>query len=384
MAFLSCRRSVKKQMNWRFLLAVGILSGTIIGAGVFSLPYIFSVTGAVYGLICLVVVFSVYAVTYSMYADLLLLETKRHDFLFLAKKHLPPAVSPFANAVVLGGLVFALVVYLALIPSFVFFALGVSGWWVVFLFWLFSSLFLFIKTDSLGVAEIIVIVSIIAAVAFMMFLGFRFSFGRVNFLPSPFNSAMFFLPFGPLLFSFAGRSALGSVVEVWREAKSKLRRFSIKSAITAGVFIPAAVYILFIFSVLKIAPAASEDAISALLFLPLYAKTIIGIVGFLTIWTSYVMLESNVKNILVYDARVPKILAFGIPLVFPLVLFAAGFNNFLETISIAGGVFVAIESIVVVWMWRSAFKNSPRRPLTIPLFLIFGIAFLYAVSRVFV
>ena len=82
MAFLSCRRSVKKQMNWRFLLAVGILSGTIIGAGVFSLPYIFSVTGAVYGLICLVVFAAVYAVTYSMYADLLLLETKRHDFLF--------------------------------------------------------------------------------------------------------------------------------------------------------------------------------------------------------------------------------------------------------------------------------------------------------------
>ena len=57
-----------------FIVAIALLAGTIIGAGIFSLPYVFKVVGFWVGVLCLVLFTGVYTVIHLMYAAVI----KRH------------------------------------------------------------------------------------------------------------------------------------------------------------------------------------------------------------------------------------------------------------------------------------------------------------------
>ena len=60
------------------ILAISVLSGTIIGAGVFALPYVFARTGFWLGLVYLAVFGLVYFFVHLMYAELLRKYGGRH------------------------------------------------------------------------------------------------------------------------------------------------------------------------------------------------------------------------------------------------------------------------------------------------------------------
>ncbi len=368
-------------MNRHSIISIGLLSGTVIGAGVFSLPYVFSMLGIITGLIYLVFFAAVYAVLYIMYASLIRKEAGKHDFFFLAKKYLPKAIYKPVRISVFGGLIFALVVYIALIPSFFSFALGMNGGWIPLAFWAFSSVFFFVKAESLGIAESVGTIGIICAVFALIFASFFLPSFPVRSLPSNATLTLFFLPFGPILFSFAGRSAISRIVVIW---KNSGKSFSINKSIIAGIFIPAVVYIFFILSVLLISPSVTEDAISGLYFLPFGLRIVLGVIGFLTLWTSYIMLGTNIRDILLFDTKLSKALAFGLPIVCPLLLFVSGFNNFLTVLSIAGGIFVSFESIAVVWMWTRAYPKNRWKFISIPLLIVFEIAFVYSILEIFI
>src|SRR3989344_5119542 len=101
-----------------FILAVGTLSGTIIGAGGFSLPYLFSKVGLIAGLIYLLVFSVVYFFIHLMYAQILVAEKNEHQFFYYARKYLSKFWAWVASWAILGELVLALTVYLILAPVF--------------------------------------------------------------------------------------------------------------------------------------------------------------------------------------------------------------------------------------------------------------------------
>ncbi len=371
-------------MNIRLILGAGLLAGTIIGAGIFSLPYVFSEIGVVFGIGYLVFFGFLYAFLYGMYASVLSSERGYHDLFFLAKKYLPRFAVPIVKANTLFGVLFALLAYLALIPSFVSFASGVEGWWVIAVFWAICSAFFFVRAALLGWAEFLATASIISAVFFILFFAFRSGFDMPEMASPGAHIGAFLLPFGPILFSFSGRSAVAGVVRIWKEARRERSPFKLTSAIRIGVFIPVVTYIVFVFAIISLSPiSVSEDALSGLLFLPFYAKIILGVVGFLTLWTSYIMLGTNIKDILLFDSRLPAIFAFSIPAVIPPILFFSGFDSFMEALSISGGIFVAVEGIVITWIWLRAFpRNRKRWYAAIPI-AAFVISFVYTCSKIF-
>lgn len=370
-------------MNTYSMLGIGLLSGTIIGAGIFSLPYVFSQIGIFAGIGYLILFASIYASVYSMYASLLAKEEGAHDFFFLAKKYLPVWAVPTVIVTTIGGLLFALLAYLTLISPFVSFAWGVGGWWIIFIFWVVSSLFIFVKVNALGWAEFFGTASILCAVLFIAFL----AFGSLASAQAPSSGgivsfSLILMPFGPILFSFAGRSAISQVVRIWKEGK---KAFSLYAVIRGGVFIPAVVYIIFALSIIVLSPySVSGDSLSGLVTLPFYAKTILAIVGFFTLWTSYIMLTNNTRDILLYDMRFPKVIAFGVPILIPLFLLFLGLDDFMEVVEIAGGIFVALEGLFMVWMWYRAFPRHPLRKYAYIPIAVFAVSFIYICTTLFV
>ena len=371
-------------MKKNLILASGLLAGTIIGAGIFSLPYIFKQLGIVPGLFYLLVFAASYIFIYIMYSQLLMEIKDNNDFLFLIKKYFTPFFSKIISFSSFCGLLFALLAYLVLSPSFFDFGFNLTGSITLFIFWALSSSFFFLKLKWLGFAEFAGAFSIFAIVVALFVYGFFFN-GSFDFELFPLfppgegmDWKLFVLPFGPVLFSFAGRSAVTNVVRKWREKKN----FSIKKSVGFGVSAPLIIYLLFIFAILSISPQISEDTMSLLHFLPVSLKILLGFLGLLTLVTSYGMLGGNIKDILIFDLKTGKYIGFVVPLLFPPLLFLLGIKSFISILGIAGGIFVALETISIIVMWRKAFPEHKLRPLTIPLFAIFSTGLFYEIISI--
>ncbi len=364
-------------MNKNFLLAIGFLAGTIIGAGIFSLPYVFSQLGLLNGFFYLIFFAFVYFAVYLMYAKLVQTSKEEHRFFYLAKKFLPKRFSGFASVLVLGGLLLTLTIYLILAPTFFELITDIPGFSSLLVFWVAGSVFIFVKLSWQGLAEFFGAVGIIAIVAII------FGVGGTSSLEVPFfkglNMTSLFLPFGPLLFAFAARSAIPKVVDEYRVAKRSGKSFPLGKAIFLGTFIPVIVYALFVVGILRLSSSVSPEALNSLSFLSSEILTLIGIMGLLTLWTSYFMIGANVREMLKNDLRAPGWLSALVVLSAPLVFYFAGFQNFLTAVSFTGGVFLGLEGIFVISMWRKAFPQASWRWVSWPLYLVFSVALVYAV-----
>lgn len=358
-------------------MAASILAGTTIGAGIFSLPYVVSVVGLLTGLFYLIFFAFIYFAIYLMYASVLRLRSGRHDFSYFAGLYLPRYISKFASFAILTETIFVLTIYLILAPTFLSLVTEINLFAAVLIFWLLGSIFIFASLASQGIAELLGIIAIIFFVFIAIFLGGGIGF-NVPFFKS-ISVSSFFLPFGPLLFSFAARVAVSRMVDEERAAKKAGRPFSFRGAVFLGTFIPALVYLLFILGVLGLVPNVTPEALDSLEGLPAPLLAIFGFLGLITIWTSYFIIGANFREILVEDKKARPWIASALVLILPLGLYFAGLRDFLPTLSFTGSVFLGLEGIFLIMMWRRAFPNHPQKWLSWPLYLVFALALSYAV-----
>ncbi|MEK9194441.1 MAG: aromatic amino acid transport family protein [Patescibacteria group bacterium] len=363
-------------MNKGFFFATAILAGTIIGAGIFSLPYVVSRIGVLSGLFYLIIFALVYFAIHLMYARLVELEPSKHNFFYLAKNYLQKPWGEIASFVILAELILVLAVYLILAPNFIRLVFPLDLNLSIFIFWFVGSLFIFSTLNFLGWAELAGTLGIFAIILLVFFAG-----GTGPIKTPPFQSLdwkLFFLPFGPLLFSIAGRPAIHKVVETHRAEVIKSSGFSLRGAIFWGTMIPAIIYFLFVLGVLRLNPNVGVDTISSLNLTP-ELFTILGVLGFITLWTSYFMIGASVKDILRFDLKWSPIATAFVVLFLPLGLYFAGLENFFTAVGLTGGIFLALEGIFVISMWRKAFPTNRFRDFALPLYLVFLGAIVYEI-----
>jgi tyrosine-specific transport protein len=359
-------------MKRDFLLAAGLLAGTTIGAGIFSLPYVFSRLGLVSGLFYLIAFATVYFFIHLMYGRLLQAQPGEHQFFYLAKKYLPEKLSGFASFAILGELVFVLTVYLILAPTFFEAIFGFSKnimFLGLVLFWLAGSIFTFMKLKWLSWAELLGVMSVIGIVAVIVISSLNFSLQTPSF--KRIDWPAFFLPFGPLLFSMSGRPALHKVIEEYRKAKKEGRDFSLGGVIFVGTLVPAVIYFLFVVGVLRLNPSITPAVLDGLRFLTPVIYTSLSVLGIITLWTSYSMIGVNVRDILRLDLKCPRWASVCLTIFPPLLLFFLGFRNFLPMLTFTGSIFLGLEGIFVVAMWRKAFPESGWRRISPLLYVVF-------------
>jgi amino acid permease len=364
-----------------FFLAVGIITGTIIGAGIFSLPYVFKELGILTGFLYLIVFALIYYLIHRRYAEILRSDDwEEHHFSYFAKKHLSRFWGKVASGLVIFELIFTLTIYLILSKSFADLISGGTGVWVVFVFWILSSVLIFSRSSLTGWSELLGGLGIILIALFILMAGGQG--GEIE-LPTtkPINLFLFFLPFGPLLFSFSGRAAVSKVVTFYKACPPE-KKFPLKKAIFWGTILPIFIYSIFITGVLQITPDVSPDTLGSLTGLPQNILLLIGITGLLTLWTSYFVLGGNLYDILRFDVLKKNIPAGLIAVLAPVAFYLLGFKNFIATVSIAGGFLLAFEAIFINIIWVKV-KGLKRFFWTIFLCLIFVTSILYQLLKVF-
>ncbi|MEK7624529.1 MAG: aromatic amino acid transport family protein [Patescibacteria group bacterium] len=371
--------------NWcggEFLEASAVFVGTIIGVGIFGLPYIASKAG--FGI--MIVYFFVLTILVIV-IHLLLAEVSRNTDKIAripgyAEEYLGKGWGKFSLIVSSSGLIGALLAYIILGGKFLtwYFAPYFGGGELVYtlLYFAFGSYLIYKGIKGIAKTELIMVLTFMLVL--LLFFSRGLPFLRLENLFT-FDPHYLVLPYGAVLFSLWGLSLVPQVKEMTGGEKKKLRLI-----ISSGIALTGIFYILFILIILGVSgPKTSLDAFSG------FALTVgdkiapLGFVfGILTTFTSFIALGLSLKKTFQYDLKMTEKASWFIACFSPLLLYFLGNKNFLEVISLTGAVMLGIEAIIVIFIYKKFFekKFQKKAPLWIyPLasfFLIGLISYIFS------
>ncbi len=350
-----------------FIYALSVLSGTIIGVGFFSLPYITSRVGIGIMLGYFLVLGVLVVLIHLCFGELCL---KTPDFKRLpgfAKLYLGNWGEKIAVISAIFGGLGIILAYLIVGSEFLKELLSPVFGGNIFVY----ALFYFVA----GAVLIYGGISAIAKVEFwgiilffaILFIVFFESLSRIklsNFaIASDFKQ--FFLPYGPILFSLWGIPLVPEAEETLGKNK---RLFKI--LIPVAILIPVLIYFLFIFLILGITGSQTTESALAGLgnFLSPTLVSLTLLFGILTTFTSFIALGLTLRNVFNYDLKMSKGTSWLITCFVPLILFLAGIKSFIPIISFVGACLLGIDGILILLMYQKI-KTGMRRILTYPLIL---------------
>ncbi|MGC9046672.1 MAG: aromatic amino acid transport family protein [Minisyncoccia bacterium] len=347
-----------------------ILASTIIGAGIFALPYVYAQIGLITGIIYLTVFTIIYITLHQMYFNVLNAQNSEHQIAFLFKKYLQYPYSFLSTIIILLKLIFVLTVYLILSITFsqlIF--IKIPPIYLLFIFWALSSIFIFVKISTIGFAESIGIFSMIAIVLIIMLFSFQYH-NNIKLIAN-FNLSNLLTPFGLLLFALSGRPAIHKVLEELKTAKNKNN--IAKKSIILGTTIPAILYLIFVIGVLKINPLITPETLNSLSLSPIIT-IFLAILGLIVLWTSYFVVGANIYDMLRLDFKIKKYIAALSVLSLPIIFYFLGFNKFLPTLNFVSGIFLGLEGILIIRLWQKAFPQHKLYKFSWLLYIIFIIS----------
>lgn len=330
------------------LLPASILAGTIIGAGMFSLPFIFNQAGFFAGLFYLTVFSSFYIFIYFLYAEVILNTSGEHRFVGYARIYLG---KPGFWAALLFGLLelfFVLTIYLILAPSFLNLIYSGGAVYQLLIFWVLGSAAILSGTRKIAFTEFLIVIGMMAIIALIGWLGLV-GFQLPEFSLENFNLRQWTAA-GPILFALSGAVVIPEVVSYFKELGAGFSY--LKPSLALGGILPAIAYLIFIVGVLGLSPVVSEDAVSGLaMAAPAPVLVLIGVLGFLSLISSYIAIGLNARRVLEYDLALNQNLSKFLIVFLPITLYFLGFNNFIPAVTFVGLIFLPLEIIFIILMW---------------------------------
>lgn len=380
-----------------FVLPTSLLAGTIIGAGIFSLPYVFIQAGVGLSFIFLAVFGLVYAAIHLMYGDLVIKNGDEHRFAGLAKIYFGKLGYRLSVLITVVEMFFVLTIYLVLSSSFIsLVAPNLPAVYQVVIFWWIGSIIVFSGTKRVAFFELLAIIGILAAIVTVAWLGLPHFFEK-SFVFSSSSRALWLLPFGALLFAISGRPAIPSVIHYFRRIGVSLEKS--KSPIIWGTLIPVIAYGAFVAGALGLSGTVTPDAITGIvkaISSPAIVATL-AVLGILSLISSYFAIGLDVFYSLQLDLKFSKKFSVFLVILLPLFIYFLDLGSFIVLVEIAGGLFIGLEGIMILAMWSKMKKGlsqtgvsgpgmiSLKSPvLKIFLYLVFGTSIAYALySQIF-
>ncbi len=359
----------------KFIYAVSILTGTMVGASLFALPHITTQVGIELMLVYFSVIGLVSVSIHTFFSDLALKTRDNIRLPGFAETHLgswAKNITIFTGIIGLSGSVLAYIILGGEFLSGLFGDhFGGGAFEYSILYWFLGAVFIYFGIKAIEKVELVGIVGFL----FVLFL--ILIRGRTVIDPSIFTNidggASLFLPYGAVLFSLWGAALIPEIEEVLVEKKEKLKWVG---PVSVGLAI--LIYLFFIFIVVGITGIeTSEEAIFGLV--DYLENGIIGLAlvfGLLATFTSFVTLGLTLKKILWFDLGLCEKKAWGIVAFTPLIFFIFGLNNYIAVISFVGAMVLAVDAILITIMYQK-YKPARYKFLTYPVITIFALGIIY-------
>ncbi|MFH1461268.1 MAG: aromatic amino acid transport family protein [Patescibacteria group bacterium] len=368
----------------RFVYALATLTGTIIGVGLFSLPYIASKVGIWVMLFYFLILSLVSILTSLIYGEIVLRTKGFHRFAGYAERYLglPGKIIGFIFTGL--SLIGAILAYLVVGGQFLFslFQPILGGSYLIYVLIYFSlgAFLIYFGIKGIAQTELCCLLLFLLALGLIFWRGFS-SIDLNNLLA--FDAKYFFLPYGAILFSL---SSAGIIPEIKEMLSNDLK--SLKKVILLSSLIAVFTYLVFILVITGITGEnTSTEAITGLKgSLNNGIVSLILIFGFLTTFTSYLTIGLSLKKTLWYDLKIKESLAWAIACFSPLILFLLGVKDFIAIVSLVGGVALGAGLIFTIFIYHQARKKGELKPaysLNLPKILTYGLILFFVLGIIY-
>ncbi len=349
-----------KKTDFSFIKATSILIGTIVGAGIFSLPYAFSKSGFIVGIVYLLLLSLVFLIIKNCYAEVILRTNQELEMAGYVEKYLGRKGKILITLSLILGIYGALVAYVIGVGGFLHSLLnpvlgGSQIFWSV-LFWGLASLLVLKGIGIIGSLEVIMALGL----SFMVFFVLGLAFPYLNFDNlKTFELNNLFFPYGVVLFALGGASAIPTVRRVLGDKVHLLRKL-----MALGVFIPVLIYLIFCFVVVGVSGLNTTE--TALVGLANFTNGKIlligGLFGIMAMTTSFLSLGYILRELFHRDYKIPLLPAWILTVFIPLIFYLLGLRNFIIVVSFAGGVLSGLQGIILILTYYQAKKKGDRKP----------------------
>lgn len=351
----------------QFTIATASLVGTIIGVGVFGLPYALAQVGVGIALGYFVLLTGIQVLQHLFYAEAAIATSEKQRLVGLVGRYLGPrAKHAAAVATVLGfwaGMLAYIIVggsflHLLLAPRFGGDLLTYQVVWA-----LVGAAVIYFGLRIVERVDFVATVGLLATL--LLILGSSAPHVDAANLPWYVGRDLF-LPYGVILFSLSGLPVIPEMEDML-EGRHRLYRV----AVVAGTLIAAVFTAAFGFMVWGIAGAGvGSDAMETIIEVLGSGIGIIALVfGFLAVATSFFATAINLQSTFEYDYKLPHRAAWFLTGAVPLALLLYGVKDFVAIISFSGAVFGGVTAVLVAMLYVAVVRQRavPERPLGVPL-----------------
>ncbi|MFH0854186.1 MAG: aromatic amino acid transport family protein [bacterium] len=340
-----------KKKDIKLIYAVSMLVGTIVGVGMFGLPYVAAQVGF-WPMLIYLCGGSVIVITMNLiYGTIIIGSDGKKRFPGYVKDYFGKKWGIIILINSLLGFYGSQLAYLIIGGKFLQGLISpifpISPFAATIFFFIIGSFLVYKGIKSVSKSEFFMLTFLILMILIFFFV----CFGKIkitNF--SGYNMDKIFLPYGIVFFSLMGASALPEIKEIFlkgykKENYSKEGKASFKKTIIYSVIISLVIYIIFIAGVLGVSGKnTSIEAFSGLKSILSNKIIYLGyIFGFLAVFTSFLSIGLTIEKTFTYDCGLKHKKAFILASIIPFILFLAGFNNFLNIIGFVGTITFGID-----------------------------------------
>ncbi len=350
-----------------FILGISLLVGNIIGAGLFGLPYVTAQIGFIPMMGYFLILGFVVLIIHLAYGEIVLRTSGNHRLPGLVEIYLGPRYKKLSTTNSVIGLCGSNLAYLVLGGTFMWGLLGpfFGGSIVVYtlIFFAAGALCTYGSQRSLAFTQLLGLgLLFIIMVLFFSQTAEHIRFDNFTFI----KIEGFLAPYGIVMFSLAGMSAVPEIRELLGKRISLF-----KPVIIWGTVGAAAISLLFTIMVFgTTGQASSQDALSGLELILGRRIIMIGYtLGIITTFTSYLALGLTLKKTFQYDSKLSHGIAWLLASIIPIGLYTIGFNNFITVAAFIGAVTIAADGILIFVVYEASKRFGKRKPeysLTLP------------------
>ncbi len=347
-------------MLGKYFKGVGMLVGMIFGAGVFALPFSIVKAGVFWGVVHFLAALVLMIFLHFWYGEVAYNTPGKHRFVGYVEKFLGKRAKQLAFLITIFTYYGALLVYGLLGGIFLANFIPLPSFILSLAIFAAGGLLIFLHFKKIAGLNFFLSLALTGLVIFLFFYALphiqigNFSFGDFF---RQISGSNWFLPYGIWLFALAGFSVLPEVRDIacptnGGVSNSPLKTF--KRVILISLILCAVLYLIFIFTVIGLSGGkTTEDSLTGLINILGRPGILAGsILGFLAVFTSFIALGADFKNVFHYDFRFPEWLAWLSVAIPPIILFLLGLKNFIGILGVIGAIGLGFFGILIILMAR--------------------------------
>ncbi|MFH1129372.1 MAG: aromatic amino acid transport family protein [Patescibacteria group bacterium] len=344
-------------MKKNFFLAIAILMSTIIGAGIFGLPYVAAQSGFLIAFVFLFLLLGVMLLLHLFYVAIVEKTDEEYQLTGYINRCFGVSAKKIMGFFIIVTFYGSLLVYMIIGGDFLHIFLSrfisISQTECSIILFLIGSIAIYFGLKLVSRWDLVINLILIGIVVVL----FVWSTQSINFNNiKTINLGESAGSYGAILYSLLGIAAIPEVRRIF----SKDNRNKYKKAVIIGTVIPAIIYLIFMFVIVGL--AGKETTPDAIYVLGKYISGDVivwgSLFGFLMILSSFLSLGMALKQTYVYDFKVSKTKAWALTCSVPLILFLMGISNFIVIIEIMGAMIGAFEGTAIILMYNKLIRPN--------------------------